>query len=208
MKMNKNRIANYISEKCISIISPLFLPTIAVYYLLHSIPGFEAYTPRLKYLVLLMYAIFTFMLPLIFRISFIHPKSTNQPHKIGMAYQLSLIITAIVSGIGYFQLNQFPIHHMLSQFLLLEALLLLIIVISYRKINLPRSLVSIGGLIGAFLAINFRYGINLIIPICLMILLAGILGSTNIQTNRHSQKDIYTGFSCSLVLAYLLFFFR
>jgi len=91
--------------------------------------------------------------------------------------------------------------------LLLGAMLILIfsaIISNFWKISLH--MLGIGGVFGAFLALQYLFGgdISLII---FLILCAGFVGYARINEGAHNLKQVYMGFLLGVMIEFLIFVF-
>lgn len=82
------------------------------------------------------------------------------------------------------------------------ATLLIIYFLFSFEIKTSLHLVSFGNALGFFLALSYKYGISLLPIIMVFILLAGLVASSRLHLNAHSQKEIYVGFFLGVVVQF------
>ena len=63
-------------------------------------------------------------------------------------------------------------------------------------VNLKTSLhtLSIAGLIGFTCVVSYQYKLNLLIPLMVLFLLAGIIATARLKLEAHQPKEVYVGF--------------
>jgi len=100
-----------------------------------------------------------------------------------------------------------PVPKIFSVFLLGSCLVLLILFAITIKWKISGHGAGMGGLLGAVLALTFKYGINLLWPIIVVILISGAVGSSRIYLKKHTPMQVYAGFSVSVLCMYLTIYF-
>jgi PAP2 superfamily domain protein len=63
---------------------------------------------------------------------------------------------------------------------------------------------AIGGVLGALMAFAFLFNFNPTLWLCLVFLVAGIVGSSRMILLQHSLSQVLTGFGIGLVTAFLI----
>jgi membrane-associated phospholipid phosphatase len=66
---------------------------------------------------------------------------------------------------------------------------------------------AIGGVAGALIAFSLIFGFNPIWWLCLVIILAGMVGTSRMILRQHSLSQVITGFGIGLVSAFCVLLF-
>jgi hypothetical protein len=107
---------------------------------------------------------------------------------------LPFIVTAISFLTGYYILKQLPIPKIFYLFLLGALTSLIIALLINYKWKISLHMIGLGGIIGALFAMSQIFLINMMLPIILWILLAGLLGTIRLTLESHKPSEIYIGF--------------
>jgi len=202
--MNENKVLQASARFISAIFHPLLIPTIGFLFLFNSGFYFSILPWALKKYMLLVVFITTCFLPALS----IFILSINSKFDINMEKNtdrtLALIISAISYYIGYLflkRLPSFPIYNIL----LIGSVLVHVIMlpISMRwKISIHSA--AIGGLIGGVLAVAFRLQENPAIILSTLILIAGLVGTARLVLSKHTNAQIYVGFSIGFLTLFLI----
>lgn len=68
-------------------------------------------------------------------------------------------------------------------------------------------MVGVGGWVGFISAFSFRFGFDPVLPECVVIIIAGILGSSQMLLRQHNLVQIIAGFFIGMLCARLTFMF-
>lgn len=68
-------------------------------------------------------------------------------------------------------------------------------------------MVAVGGVIGSLLGLSIRLGADFILPVYLVILLAGFIGYARLQLYAHTPAQVYSGFLIGTALMAGIIFF-
>ncbi len=109
-----------------------------------------------------------------------------------------LITTAFFFGLGYVFLTRFQLPAFIKIFYsgTITAVLCSLVLTLLWKISIH--MVGIGGIFGALLALNIMYGINTMAWLILVIVLAGVVGTSRLKLNAHTPAQVYAGFGLGL----------
>jgi membrane-associated phospholipid phosphatase len=191
--------------KTISIVfHPLLIPTYG-FLLLSNSGAYEALLPwDLTKLLLLVVFFTTAVLPAltILLLSF-HPKfdltMENSNDRV-----LPLLISSVSYYIGYLiieRISFFPVFN-----LLLIAAILIQIGLAFISMRwkISAHTAAIGGLIGGVAGLSFRLYSNPSLTISLMVIIAGLIGTSRLMLEKHTPKQIYAGFMVGFITMGLL----
>ncbi len=193
------------SKKIASVLSlllhPLLMPTIGL-LVIFSTQSHVTFIPfEYRRLVSIIVLISTCILPLSVMPLFLQLgiiKSIQM--ETSKERMLPLLATAGFFILGYFFLKKFQLPAFIPLFILgtLVAVLLSMSISFFWKISIH--MVGIGGLLGALLSMTLKYGVNIHLWLLVVILVAGILGSSRLLLGAHSPKQVYAGFALGAVV--------
>jgi hypothetical protein len=121
-------------------------------------------------------------------------------------------IPYLMTGIFYYfifylfkEINLPPLFYV---FVLNSTLVILITLLINFWWKISAHMIAIGSLIGALLGISFKFDINLIFIIALLLFISGLIGFSRLKLNAHNNAQIYCGFflglSCMVTLFILI----
>ncbi|MCD4664520.1 MAG: hypothetical protein K8R68_04550 [Bacteroidales bacterium] len=198
-------------EKIAKIISVLFHPLLIPSYTFLILFNLNSYISLIipysaKMLMISMVFITTCLFPLLFvfmmkRRGIVKTLQMNTREE--RVYPFS--VTAIFYFLAYHLLKQLQISDVYYIFLLGSALLVIIALLInfYWKISIH--MISMGGMLGAFIGISFRLEIELITIIALSVLISGAVGFARLRLSSHEPIQIYTGFLSGVLVMLLIF---
>jgi len=75
-------------------------------------------------------------------------------------------------------------------------------------INLKTSLhtLSVAGLIGFTCVVSYQYKLNLLIPLMVLFLLAGVIATARLKLKAHQPKEVYLGFLIGFVTQFVSYY--
>jgi hypothetical protein len=183
-------------SKFISIIlHPIFMPLLALYLSLQSIPslGFSI-NPYLNYIYGVIIGC-TILLPLLTIFFLI---KTGKVSSLEMSdhkeRSLPLFRTVIWMFLGFYMLNNILFYAPILKAEIIGAILIILfaaIISKFWKISLH--LLGIGGVVGVFIALQIMFG-GVLYLLLIFIVLSGILGVARIDQKAHNHAQIYVGF--------------
>ncbi len=186
---------------------PLMIPTLGFLLLFNSGLYFALIPWGLKKMILLIILLATGVFPalsigllgLSSRFDLNMEKNTDRV--------LPLILSSIFYYSGYLVLAQWPVFA-IYKFLLVAAILVQIalLFISLRwKISAHSA--AIGGLLGGFLALAYLFHKNPLLMLVSLILIAGLVGTSRLILEKHTNWQVYSGFLVGFLIMNLVFFF-
>ena len=201
-KLNK-----YLALFFSAVFNPFIIPTLTSLIILSYLPGFEMYSPKVKYILLLIVAASTCIIPLLFLLIVSLSPTINRD----MMHHRDRILPYIFSAFSIFMgaqlIGKLPIPRIFSLFLLGACLVLIVLFAVTTMWKISGHAAGVGGLVGTLLSITFKYGIDLTWPIIGSILVAGAVGSARILLNKHTPAQVYAGFSVGVLLMYGTIYF-
>jgi len=187
---------------------PIFMPTYAIFLLFVFSPLFSDFmSMSQKIQIVQLTIIFTLLLPIF---SVLILKKFNVVTSIYMEKREErrwpLLFTIIWYYLLFRLLDSIHIQYLVIQLLFgaMLILLLAIIVSNFWKISLH--MLGVGGVLGAFLAIQALFGGNIFLIITLLFC-AGLVGFARVNENAHTLKQVYLGFLVGFCTEFLIFYF-
>lgn len=186
---------------------PIFIPILGtVSYILF---GSRMYTMEQYYLVLFQVIIITFFLPLSFfyllrtfgRVDSIMMSNINQ-RKVPLVMQMALTYVLLQKSIT---LDRFPelFFFFLGGFVSTFIIFLLI----YVRFKASIHMVAISALNFFIVGLSMHYQINLIYTIASLFLISGLVASSRLYMQAHSQEELVAGYVCGCIPQIVLWYF-
>jgi len=186
------------------IFHPLLMPTWG--FLLLSSSGFYfALLPwSVKKFLLLVVFIFTCLLPAlsIWLLSF-NPKFDINLEK-STERILPLLMSSVFYYLGYLILERMPIFPIYNLFLIGSVLVQIMLIIVSLKWKISVHVAAIGGLVGGFIGLSFRAQENPVFIITFLILVAGMVATSRLILLKHTNLQVYAGFTLGYVILNLI----
>jgi hypothetical protein len=190
---------------------PLFVPLYVVYFLVYLHPSYlSGFSDREKIQVLMIVVLNAVFFPLI---SVLLLKGVGFIDSIFLRTQKDRIIPYIASGIFFFwtyhvfrQQQQFPSIFPSFFFGILLSSSAALLANIYFKISMHA--IGMGGLLGLFLIIMLYNTMLMTWPLCIAILITGLVCTSRLIASNHTPKEIYRGLFlgllCQLVAALVM----
>ena len=187
---------------------PILMPTYAILLLFTFSPLFSEFMSiKQKTQIIKLVVVFTFLLPIF---SVIILKKFKIVSSFYMENQKERR-WPLLFALGWFYLllrllETLHTHYIIVTLMLGAMLILLIsaIVSNFWKISLH--MLGIGGVLGAFLAIQTLFGGNIFLIITLLFC-AGLVGFARVNEDAHTLKQVYLGFLVGFCTEFLIFYF-
>jgi membrane-associated phospholipid phosphatase len=118
---------------------------------------------------------------------------------------LPLFITGVSYYFTYTLFKSLMLPDLFQLLILGSTLLILVcmIITFFWKISIHT--LSVGGIVGFFMALGFRYQIVFIQVVIPLILIAGVVGYARLKLEAHSQSQVYLGFVTGFLTMFLIF---
>ena len=201
------KISKYLAQFFSAVFNPFIIPVLASLIILNYMPGFEMYSFKVKYILVLIVAASTCIIPLIFLLIVSLSPNINRDMMHHRDRILPFIFSAFSIFMGAQLVGKLPVPRIFSLFLLGACLVLIALFVVTTMWKISGHAAGVGGLVGTLLSITFKYGIDLTWPIIGSILIAGAVGSSRILLNKHTSAQVYAGFSVALLLMYATIYF-
>jgi membrane-associated phospholipid phosphatase len=205
--MNDNKILSPLARFTSVIFHPLLIPTFGFLLLFNSNFYFSILPWNLKRYMLLVVFLSTCVLPAIsILILSLSPKFDLNMEK-NTDRVLPLFISSISYYLGYLLLKRLPVFPVYNVLLIGSVLVqIALIPISMRgKISVHAA--AIGGLVGGILGLSFRLQENPVQLLSLLILTAGLVCTSRLILEKHTQSQVYGGFLTGFLIITLVILF-
>ncbi len=197
-------VAQFISY----IAHPGLMPLVGVVFVLLLTPQ---YIDQAVFFIALLYVflgtyLFPFILILVLR-------------KIGLLNSLHMQnaserrLPYVTAGLFYFitsqSLRNFPIPDSISAYLLSGVIILFVCLLFLSKIKISIHMAGVGALLGLAIYTSYSFGLQFLLFIAALVLLAGLVGTSRLFLKAHTPSEVYIGFFLGLLtslgsLTYLL----
>ena len=193
-----------IAARTVSMIfTPFYLPLVGlvalfVFSYLKMMPW------QFKLLVLLQAYIFTILLPTLL-IRFYRFTQGWHSHEIGTKERrmVPYIISVISYFTCYYTMNAIHIPHVISGILLAALSIQIVCAIINVWWKISTHSAAIGGVAGSLIVFSVIFMFNPVWWFCLVLIVAGILGSSRMILRQHTLPQVLVGFLIGIICAFL-----
>ena len=205
--MNNNNTLSLIARITSLVFHPLLIPTLGFLLLFNSGFYFSILPWNVKIYMLLVVFLSTCILPAIsILILSLNPKFNLNMEK-NTDRVLSLIITSISYYLGYQLLKRLPVFPVYNVLLIGAVLVQIALLPISMRWKISMHTAAIGGLIGGILGLSFRIQENPIQLLSLLILMAGLVGTSRLILQKHTESQVYAGFLIGFLILSLVITF-
>ena len=186
-----------------SIFNPFYLPLVGLIVLfmfsyLSLLPFF------FKLQVLLIVYLCTVLLPtLLIRLYRHYQGWTLYEMGIKERRMVPYIISIMSYFLCYYLMNMLHIPHFMSSILVAALAIQVVCAIINLFWKISTHTAAIGGVTGALLAFSAMFVFNPVWWLCLLIIIAGLLGTSRMILRQHTLPQVVSGFLLGIVLAYI-----
>lgn len=205
--MNTTKILPGFARVTSIVFHPLLIPTLGFLLLFNSGFYFALLPWSVKKFILLVVFLSTCVLPaLSIGLLALSPRFDLQMEK-STDRVLPLILSSIYYYLGYLVLQRLPVYPIYNFFLLASILVQIVLLIVTLRWKISAHSAAIGGLLGGFMALSARLGENPVLILTALILSAGLVGTSRLILEKHSNLQVYSGFLLGfLVMALAVLF--
>ena len=193
--MNDNKILTLTARIMSVVFHPLLIPTIGFLLLFNSGFYFSILPWNVKLYMLLVVFTSTCALPAIS----LFVLSINRKFDLSMEKNtdrvLALLLSVVWCYVGYFLLKRLPVFPVYNVFLIGSVLVQIALVPVSMRWKISTHMAAIGGLIGGVLGLSFRILENPAQLLSVLILTAGLVGTSRLVLSKHTGSQVYAGFS-------------
>jgi hypothetical protein len=186
-----------LSAKILSyLFHPLFMPTYGI-LLIFNLGGYISHsiTTPVKYMILGVVFLNTFIFPAVSSLYLLKKGYINSMNMhSAQERRIPLMLTALFYFFTYYILQKAALPPVLFLIMLGAMLALLITLVINLIWKISTHMVGIGGIVGAVIGLSYKFNINLLFTIVLLLMVSGLVGASRLYLKSHSSDQIYTGF--------------
>lgn len=192
--MNSNKILTPVARFTSVIFHPLLIPTFGFLLLFNSDFYFSILPWNVKRYMLLVVFMSTCVLPAIsILILSLSPKFDLNMEK-NTDRVLPLFISSISYYLGYLLLKRLPVFPVYNVLLIGAVLVQIALIPISMRWKISAHAAAIGGLVGVVIGLSFRLQENPVQLLSLLVLAAGLVGTSRLILEKHTQSQVYAGF--------------
>lgn len=189
------------------IFHPLLIPTWGFLLLSNSGFYFAVLPWSVKKLLLLVVFFFTCLLPaftmwLLSLSSKFDMKMEKSTDRI-----LPLLLSSVFYYCGYLVLERMPLFPVFNLFLIASVLVQIALIVVSLRWKVSTHSAAIGGLVGGLFGLSFRLQENPLFILTFLILVAGMVGTSRLALLKHTNLEVYAGFSLAFAVMNMIIIF-
>ena len=120
---------------------------------------------------------------------------------------LPFLITGVFYYLVYYMLKQLQISPIYNYFMIGTTFIIIVSMLINFFWKISIHMISLGGMLGAFLGLSFVMMIDLTPLLLLIIFVSGLVGYARLQLNAHTPAQVYAGFVTGFFVMLGLFIF-
>lgn len=201
------KFLKYSARLITSVLNPFIVPTLGLLLIMGYIPGVDYFSFKLKTVLVAVMFLSTCFIPL----TFIALGNIHKGWKVESNHYFDRAMPYIFTGLSAFLGSQFlgklPIPGIFRALLLGICILMIVSIIAAIKWKIAEHTLALGGLWGTLLALNFKFGMNLIWLVVVVILVSGVVGTSRIYLEKDSPCRVYSSYLTGMVCMFLILTF-
>jgi hypothetical protein len=198
------KILKYVAQGISAVLHPFGIPTIGFLLVLGQLPEAEYYTMKLKIVLIGVIVVSSCLIPLFYYFLSSLNHQLFHEKKVVNSKLLLYIFVGISAFLGAQFLGKLPVTGIFRVIMLGVSLVsTLVFLISIRwKISAFTS--ATGGLWGMLVALNFRYGMDIVGLLIVVSFVSGIVISSRIFLDLNTPAENYSGFIMGAVAMFAM----
>jgi membrane-associated phospholipid phosphatase len=205
--MNNNRILATIARFTSVIFHPLLIPTIGFLLLFNSDFYFSILPWNVKKYMLLVVFMSTCVLPAVSILILSLSSKFDLNMEKNTDRVLPLFISSISYYLGYLILKRLPVFPVYNVLLIGAVLVQIALIPISMRWKISAHAAAIGGLVGGVLGLSFRLQENPVLFLSVLILAAGLVATSRLILEKHTQSQVYAGFLAGFLILTLVIIF-
>ncbi len=193
-------------DKLISyLFHPVLSPIIATIVYLTVVPRHTS--QKLNITIISMVFIGTYLFPILFMI-FLKKSNAIESLQLNNIVERKMpILLMVVIGYSLASIikNNSSIMDLALFFYGMTVGLIVAYLLIYKKFKISLHMLGIGGLIGFFMCVSYKYQLNLLILISFLFIISGGVAYARLIVKAHTLKEIYLGFLVGVLSEILVF---
>jgi hypothetical protein len=200
----KEKILKFSALFFTGLFNPYIIPIIGLLVIMGFIPGVEFFSFKMKLIILSVFLLSTCIIPLIFITLGTIYRGWDKESNNYFDRVIPYLFIALCAFLGSQFLGKIPIPGIFRIFLLGICLIMVITILISLKWKISEHTLALGGLWGTLLALNFKFGMNILWILIGVILISGVVGSSRIYLEKNSPHQVYWGFLMGMMCMFLL----
>lgn len=189
-----------------AVFNPFYLPTVGL-IVLFTLSYLSLLPISYKLLVLGLVYIFTILLPTLLISLYRHHQRWTL---IELGQRERRMVPYVISILSYFMcvyiMDSMHIPHFMSSILIAALIIQILCSIVNVWWKISTHTAAIGGMAGAIAAFSMIFGYNPIFWLCVVFLVAGVLGTCRMILRQHSLSQVVAGFMLGCIVGLLILF--
>lgn len=192
-----------------AILHPLLMPTIGLLFIFSASANIFNLSYEAKRIILIIVGINTLILPLLMIPLFYRLNIIKSIDMVAHRERIvPLAFTLIPYIFSFYFLYKLPIIKEIPLFLLGATISILITLIISIWWKVSIHMVGIGGMVGLFIALSFRFYVDVVWLLAIFLVLSGVVAWARLALNAHRPSQVYAGFLIgSIIIALTIILF-
>jgi len=186
---------------------PVLLPTLGFLLMFNSGFYFSYLSWEAKRYVLMVVLFTTGILPLLSTaLLALKPKFDISLSKVSDRLMV-LLFTSAFYYLGFVLLDRIKAYPVFKLVMIASVLVIIALLLISFKWKISSHMAALGGITGAVLALAFRTGINPVFSVLVLVLAAGLTGTSRLIVQKNSLAQVVAGYFLGLIIVYLVIYF-
>ncbi|HKL34397.1 MAG TPA: hypothetical protein VJ919_17790 [Tangfeifania sp.] len=186
---------------------PVLLPTLGFLLMFNSGFYFSYLSWEAKRYVLMVVLFTTGILPLLsVALLALKPKFDISLSKVSDRLMV-LLFTSAFYYLGFVLLDRIKAYPVFKLVMIASVLVIIALLLISFKWKISSHMAALGGITGAVLALAFRTGINPVFSVLVLVLAAGLTGTSRLIVQKNSLAQVVAGYFLGLIIVYLVIYF-
>jgi len=118
-----------------------------------------------------------------------------------------LLFTSAFYYLGFVLLDRIKAYPVFKLVMIASVLVIIALLLISFKWKISSHMAALGGITGAVLALAFRTGINPVFSVLVLVLAAGLTGTSRLIVQKNSLTQVVAGYFLGLIIVYLVIYF-
>ena len=118
-----------------------------------------------------------------------------------------LLFTSAFYYLGFVLLDRIKAYPVFKLVMIASVLVIIALLLISFKWKISSHMAALGGITGAVLALAFRTGINPVFSVLVLVLAAGLTGTSRLILQKNSLAQVVAGYFLGLIIVYLVIYF-
>ena len=118
-----------------------------------------------------------------------------------------LLFTSAFYYLGFVLLDRIKAYPVFKLVMIASVLVIIALLLISFKWKISSHMAALGGITGAMLALAFRTGINPVFSVLVLVLAAGLTGTSRLIVQKNNLPQVVAGYFLGLIIVYLVIYF-